>query len=232
MTKHEFLRICLTAKEKVWGWRYLLFQVVFLPALLNTFNRLLPSPLDSALLNFFFFFLNFIAAILIFHRYLKRFLDMDWHRFARIFIVGIVFFGLYWLFNLLLGMLLGAIDPSFSNQNDQTVADMTQEHFYLMAVGTVMLVPITEEVFHRGLIFRGLYDRSAPAAYLISAAVFSAVHLTGYVHTMEPFALFLSFLQYLPAGLCLAFSYRLSGSLLCPVLIHAAVNAAGILALR
>ena len=129
-------------------------------------------------------------------------------------------------------MLFAVIDPSFFNQNDQTVAIMAGEHYRLIAFGTIILVPVTEEVFHRGLIFRGLYEWSAPAAYLISAAIFSAVHLTGYVHTMEPFALFLSFLQYIPAGLCLAAAYRLSGSLLCPILIHAAVNAASILALR
>ena len=232
MTKHEFLRISLTAKEKVWGWRYLLFQTVFLPTLLSTANLLLPVPLGSALLNFIFFCLNFSAAILIFHRYLKQFFDLHWHRFLRICIVGIFFFALYWLSGLLLGMLFAVIDPSFFNQNDQTVAIMAGEHYRLIAFGTIILVPVTEEVFHRGLIFRGLYEWSAPAAYLISAAIFSAVHLTGYVHTMEPFALFLSFLQYIPAGLCLAAAYRLSGSLLCPILIHAAVNAASILALR
>ena len=232
MLKHEFLRISLTEKEKVWGWRYLLFQVIFLSTLLSTINLLLPVPLDAAVLNFIFFCLNFGGAILIFHGYLKQFLDLHWRGFLRICIVGIVFLAIYWLSSLLLGMLLSAIDPSFFNQNDQTIAGMAQEHYWLIAFGTVILVPITEELFHRGLIFRGLYEWSAPAAYLISAAIFSTVHLTGYVHTTEPFALFLSFLQYLPAGLCLAAAYRLSGSLLCPILIHAAVNAAGILALR
>ena len=232
MSKHEFLRTSLTTKEKVWGWRYLLFQIIFLPTLLSTVNWFLDAPLSSSVLNFIFFSINFAAAILIFHRYLRQFLAIDWRRLVRILIAGILFFLLYWLCNLLLGMLLAVIDPTFSNQNDQTIADMTQDNFLLMAIGTVIFVPITEEVFHRGLIFRGLYDWSAPGAYLISAAVFSAVHLTSYVGTMEPFTLFLSFLQYIPAGLCLAGAYRMSGSLLCPVLIHAAVNAAGILALR
>ena len=199
---------------------------------MSTVNWFLPTPMDPALLNFFFFCLNFCAAILIFHRYLQQFLDLNWHHLLRIGIVGILFFVLYWLSGILLGMLFAEISPSFSNQNDQNIADMAQEHYWLVAVGTIILVPVTEEAFHRGLIFRGLYDWSAPAAYLISAAIFSAVHLTGYVHTMEPYLLFLSFLQYLPAGFLLAAAYRLSGSLLWPILIHAAVNAAGILALR
>ena len=232
MTKHDFLRNSLSTKEKVWGWRYLLFQIIFLPTLLSTVNWFFPAPIDSALLNFIFFCLNFGAAILIFHRYLKLFLDINWRCFARICIVGFVFFGLYWLSNLLMGMFLAVIDPSFFNQNDQTIADITQNNFLLMAVGTVILVPVAEEIFHRGLIFRSLYDRSVIAAYLVSAAVFSTVHLTSYAHAMDLSTLILSFLQYLPAGLCLAGAYRLSGSLLCPILIHAAVNAAGILALR
>ena len=232
MLENEFLRISLTAKETVWGWRYLLFRTVFLSPLLTTINLLLPVPLDSALLNFLFFCLNFGAAALIFHRYLKQFFNTCWCRFLRICIIGIVFFALYQVCNLLLGMLFAAIDPTFFNQNDQAITAMAKKHFWLIAVGTVILVPVAEELFHRGLVFRGLYDRSALAAYLISAAIFSAVHVTGYAHNMEPSTLFLSFLQYIPAGLCLAAAYRLSGSLLCPILIHAAVNAAGILALR
>ena len=48
----------------------------------------------------------------------------------------------------------------------------------------------------------------------------------------DTLTLALCFVQYLPAGICLAASYRLSGSILTPILIHAGINTLGILALR
>ena len=44
--------------------------------------------------------------------------------------------------------------------------------------------------------------------------------------------LFLSFLQYVPAGLCLAWSYEKADSIWAPILIHIAVNQMGNLAMR
>ena len=231
MTKNEFLRIPLTRKEMVWGIRYLLFQTVFLSSFLGTLNWVLPVTLDRAQLNFLFFCINFGAVAVIFRRYLVQFLRLDLKAAVRIGAVSVALFGVYWVATTLLGYLLTAIEPGFANVNDQSIAAVSQENYWLMFFGTAVLVPITEECLYRGLIFRGLYDRSPALAWIISAAVFSAVHLLGYTG-YELRTLFLCFLQYLPAGLCLAAAYRLSGSLIPPILIHAAVNTMGMIALR
>lgn len=231
MTKNEFLRISLTRKEMVWGIRYLLFQTVFLPSLLNALNWVLPMTLDRAQLNFLFFCINFGAVAVIFRQYLVHFLHLDRKAAVRIGAVSVALFGAYWVSTTLLGYLLTAIAPGFANINDQSIAAVSQDNYWLMFLGTAVLVPITEECLYRGLIFRGLYDRSPILAWLISTAVFSAVHLLGYTG-YEMRILFLCFLQYLPAGLCLAAAYRLSGSLIPPILIHAAVNTIGMIALR
>ena len=44
--------------------------------------------------------------------------------------------------------------------------------------------------------------------------------------------LFLCLLQYVPAGISLAASYEYSGNIVTPILIHTAVNAVGMLAMR
>ena len=232
MTKECFLRNGLTRKEIHWGLSFLLFQTLFLPSLLQTLNWALPIPLDTTQINFAFFSLNFAAALLIFHRYLKQFLQIDAKDALRIGGIGILFFAAYWGSTALLSQAFSLIDPNYTNLNDQNVTAMTEGNYSLMFIGTVLLVPVAEECFHRGLIFRGLYDRSPVAAFLISAAVFSAIHILHYIGSYAPMALLCSFVQYLPAGLCLAGAYRLSGSLLCPILIHMAVNAMGMLALR
>ena len=118
-------------------------------------------------------------------------------------------------------------------QYDKTrIQEMVQEHYGLMTIGTVLLVPIVEECFYRGLVFRNFYDKHPFLAYILSMVFFSLAHVLGYV-TMEDFGtLVLCFIQYLPAGFALAFAYRRSGSIFASVLIHMAVNQTGMLLMR
>ena len=101
-----------------------------------------------------------------------------------------------------------------------------------MFLGSVILVPITEECLFRGLVFRGVYDRSPILAWVLSIVLFSSVHIISYLGTYPAETILLCFVQYIPAGVCLAGAYRLSGSLLSPILIHALVNLLGMMALR
>ena len=229
MTKAEFLSVGLTRREKLWGLGYLLFQIFFLPTVLNMIGLLLPFPLDSTRLNLLYMTINLLAVALIFPRFLVGFFPLGGKKLLHVLIIGAVGFFLYWMLSLVLGHLLGLIQPDFTNQNDQAIIEMAEINYGLMLIGTVILAPITEEVFFRGLLFRGLYDHSPVLAWIVSVSVFSAIHLLGYIQTLSPMALLVSFVQYLPAGLCLAASYRLSGTLICPILIHAAINAVGML---
>ena len=112
--------------------------------------------------------------------------------------------------------------------NDEAILSMKQGSFFLMALGTVVLVPPVEECFFRGLIFRNLYSSSKWAAYLVSILAFAAIHILGYIGTYSPLELVLAVLQYLPAGLCLAWSYTRADTIFAPILIHAAINATAI----
>ena len=231
MTKANFLRISLSRSQFVWGLRYLLFETVFLSSLLNTLNWILPTPMDDAQLNFLFFVINLTAVILIFRQYLVQFLKAEPMDHLKTLAVSAAFFCIYEAASFGMSWLITAIDPGFSNVNDGYIAQMSQERYFLMFLGTVGLVPVTEETLFRGLLFRGLYERSSLAAWIISTAAFCVVHILGYAGE-GIWTLLLCFLQYLPAGLCLAAAYRLSGSILSPILIHMAVNAIGMLALR
>ena len=101
-----------------------------------------------------------------------------------------------------------------------------------MVISTIILAPIAEECFFRGVLFRGIYTQSPGAAWVVSVALFGFLHVMNYIGTVAPLTLILCFLQYIPAGVCLAAAYRLSGSLLCPILIHTAVNAVSMLSVR
>ena len=84
----------------------------------------------------------------------------------------------------------------------------------------------------RGLLFRGIYGKSRVAAYLISALCFCLIHVANYIGSYELPLLAMCFVQYLPAGLILAWSYEKSNTILTPIAIHTVINAIGIYAMR
>ncbi|MGH2404851.1 MAG: lysostaphin resistance A-like protein [bacterium] len=80
-------------------------------------------------------------------------------------------------------------------------------------------VPLGEEVFFRGFAYgamRSLWSR--PAAVIVSAAFFAAVH-SQIIHFLPIFAL----------GLFMAYAYDRTGSLLPPILVHAINNLIAVL---
>lgn len=222
----------LTRREKVWGCRYLLFELLFLSALLQGLNKLLPTPLPRAEVNFLFFTVNLLAVLVIFGKFLRTQLRQLPELCWNVVFTTVPGFFAYFLVNILMGQLIFALDPQFTSINDAGIDQMAEENYGLMFLGTVLFVPIAEECLFRGLVFRGLYDRNAVLAWVVSVLLFAAIHVTGYIGTQPALTLLLCFVQYLPAGLCLAGAYRLSGSLISPILIHATVNLLGMISLR
>lgn len=228
MKKSRFLSISMTTTEVVWGFFYLAVEILVLPYLLALLNRYLPRSMSRAELNFTYFGINFISILLIFHDFLGKSLrQIKAHPayFCQAVILGFV---AYWASSTLLTRVMLHFVPGFTNLNDTSILEMAGGSFFLMAVGTVVLVPPVEECLFRGLIFRGLYGKSRWAAYLVSMAAFAFVHISGFIGSYSPLQLLLCFLQYLPAGLCLAWSYTKADTVFAPILIHAAVNAFGI----
>ena len=122
--------------------------------------------------------------------------------------------------------------PGFSNVNDTAISAMAQTNYTLMLIGVGFLVPLSEEMLYRGLIFRNLWQDSKVAAYLLSMAAFAAIHVLGYIGSEDITTLLICFLQYLPAGLCLAWTYTKADNIFAPIVVHALVNALAIGALR
>ena len=222
----------MTRTEVNFGWIYYLIQLLLLPSILVIGNQFFGQPLTMAALNFLMFAINFLVVTMLFHRFLLQSaaLSLD----APVRCLRFAFLGLLidYLGNLIVSQLIFAIDPDFANVNDTNISAMTQEQYTLMAIGTVLLVPPVEEVFYRGLIFRGLHAKSRIAAYAVSALVFSAVHILGYIGTSDWSTLGLCFLQYLPASIALAWAYERADSIWAPILMHMTVNQIGILAMR
>jgi membrane protease YdiL (CAAX protease family) len=84
----------------------------------------------------------------------------------------------------------------------------------LVVLAIVVLAPIAEESFFRGIVFNAWYREAGRRwAYIGSAALFAAVHLS-----------FVTLVPIFLLGLALAWVYERTQSLLAPMVMHATVN--------
>lgn len=221
------------SNQETWnGFGYLAFQLLLLPTILEWFNSQLGAPLNMAELNFVFYLINFMAMLLIFHNFLGRNFSLAAQH--PVYLCQAVILGLvaYYVSINLINFLMGLLAPGFSNYNDEAIAVMEGSNSFLMLISTVVLVPPVEECFFRGLIFRNLYGKNKWAAYGVSVLAFAILHILGYIGLYSPLELLMAVLQYLPAGIWLAWAYTKADTILAPILIHAVVNYLSIRALR
>ena len=218
--------------EVICGWCWWAFQFFLLPSLLTAVNSLLPRALSQVELNFTYFLLNFLAVFLIFHRFLRKSLDCALAHpayFCQAIILGLVF---YLVLSRIVDWGILKLDPGFRNANDAFISELHRSSGYLTVLGTVLLAPVAEECFYRGLFFGTFARKNLYLGYAVSMVLFSVIHILGYIGKVPPLTLALSFLQYLPAGLCLAWSYVKSETILTPIVIHTLINAWGIYKMR
>lgn len=222
----------LTRSEVLWGWVYLIFEMLFLPTVLAMGNQLLPTPLSSGWLNFVYFCVNFAIVCLIFRRFLGHALSGLGSNLFRVLKAAFMGFCVLYVTNQGMAHLTQRFFPWFSNVNDNAIASMLEADFYPMFIGTVFLVPFTEEILFRGLVFRSLHSVNRPLGWILSAALFCSIHVMGYVGSVDTMTILVAFVQYIPAALCLTWSYTESDNIFAPILIHALVNTMGIYAVR
>jgi membrane protease YdiL (CAAX protease family) len=130
-----------------------------------------------------------------------------------------------WLFQTVFSLIF----PQHLNLNDLSVmVNLAQSGFWGILT-TALLTPIFEELLLRGLLFRGLYDRSPIAAWVICCALFPVLHILSYWSYYDILTGLLTFVQYLPAGVVLCLAYRKTGTLLTPIIIHCVFNFLSIL---
>ena len=224
------LPVSPTKKETLWSLVYMALEFLVLPTLLTLGNAMLPTPLSEARLNLLFFLMNYLIVGLILRKFIGK--DLMGAKPALLLSSAAVGMMQYWVMNLFVGSLILFINPEFSNVNDATVAGMIRQDMLFSVLGTVVLVPPCEELLFRGVIFGSLYNRRPIAAYILSAMCFSAIHVLGYIGLFPWDVLVLCFVQYIPAGICLARAYVRSGSILAPIIIHTLVNAMGVSIMR
>lgn len=222
--KNHYASLEMTPTEKTWCACYWVVMLCALPELLQWINAWLPAPLSDGQLNFVYYFINFLSLLWLLHLYLRKSFHTaakDPFAYLQSVILGFV---AYYICFRVITFLITALFPGYINANDAAISTMAGADRFLTALGVIVLVPVTEELIYRGLIFGSLCRNHPTAAYAVSASVFALVHLLGYWGKTSPAFLALSFLQYLPAGIWLAWSCTKSGTIFSSITIHALVN--------
>ncbi len=222
----------LTKAQSLAGWCFFPVQLILFPLLLSLINTLLPIALNAAILNFIYFSINFVCAVVIFRSYLMQ----QWKKLAaspwRVLRYAIWGFLLYYAATMVIGILIQVGYPHFQNPNDNSVAVLAGENYTLIAIGTVFLVPPVEELLYRALLFGTVRRYSRIGAYCVNILVFAAIHVISYIGTTDILSLILSLVQYVPAGLFLCWAYEHSDSIFAPMLMHITINQIGISMMR
>ena len=222
----------LTKQETVLGWIYLIFQLLLLPSILYSLNSLLRLNFSKAELNFVFFLTNFLAVLWIFHGFLSRCAQQVKQHPAYFIQAVVLGTAAYYACSHAVEQVIALLVPGFANANDASLVTQFSGNSFLLTLGTVVLVPPVEECLYRGLFFRRLYSRSPALSYVVSILGFAAIHILGFLDTYSPLELCMAVLQYVPAGLCLAWAYTKADTIFAPIAIHAIVNAVSIGSLR
>ncbi len=224
MKKHS-ISLEMTPDEKLWAACYYLIMFCTLPTILQWLNTAYLH-LNDAQENFLYYFISFLAVMWILSRYIASSFETVKHSpflFLQSIILGVVAY--YVCFGAITWG-IGKLFPWFRNANDTAITAMAGTDFFLTAICVCFFVPVTEELLFRGLLFGSLHRKKPIAAYLISILAFGLIHILGY--RMRIGAALLSFVQYLPAGLWLAWSCTKSGSIFSAITIHALINGAAL----
>ena len=164
------------------------------------------------------------AAVWFLRRYLGRNVSeaLD-HPFSTLYLAALGYLANL-AFEQVTAIVVYLLQPEYVNLNNEAVLSGFSSDLYLMAFITVVLAPISEECFFRGLLFRGIYDRSPAAAWICSVGLFAAVHVLGFLGLYSPLELLASLLIYIPGGIILCVTYRRSGNIIAPILAHSFIN--------
>ena len=204
---------------------YLLVMPLLLERLFSLVETLLGMRIEPALRSALYYYFLFAVTLIIFHRFLaftsSRFFDSLGRSLTALFLALLVFYGA----NELMYRVLSLFFANRPNLNDTVIAASLGGAPRTTTLIVVFLAPFVEEVLFRGLVFGCLKEVNRAAAYVVSAALFSLLHVWTRAPWQWSFTSLILTLQYLVPGLVFAWAFDRSGTLWTSILLHAIVNA-------
>ncbi len=211
--------------ELLWGLLCWFCYMVGFPVLFGQMEFFAEDSLQvNFLYNLTISVCSFLLVLFVFRNFLYR------SRLPFLMVVITCFFGyigtlgLDSLVSLFLSFLVPLLQESPTNMNQEIVNSFLFSYTGFMIVDVALLAPFIEELLFRGTIFAPLCRRSPFWAYVVSMAAFAGLHVVGFIGVQHWTVLLFSFVQYLPGGFVLCWSYQRSRSIWPPIVLHGFMN--------
>lgn len=222
--KHRAWRSKLSKGESYRGWVFFSLYLLVFPFLMAgvqwVFDEKWGFFLNDATANVLYYSVTAVLVLLVFWNFLKQgfFLLLDF--LPENFFAGLAGLGFFFLLRFFTGFLPLPIQ-------NPALADYAQQYLFdpgATVVILVILTPLVEETFFRGLLFGSLRQYSRPIAYILSVLLFCLYHVWQFAFVSRDMRYLLLAVTYLPAGLALTWSYDYGGSVWSPVFLHMAIS--------
>lgn len=213
---------------------YLLLYTIGLPVFVDWHAANWPGLFTSLQYNMAYLLISFTAVLLLGWRYLRAEFDtlLDRKLLSLLTLLQGYFIHMALNYLLLVGILAATGgDPGWVNPNNENIVGMAADDVYRVLCMTVFLAPVAEEVLFRGVIFGWLREKDRLAAYLVTTVLFSLLHVWQYAFVSQDLSVLLYALDYLPAGIVLAWCYDRSGSIWTSIFFHMGINLSALLTL-
>ena len=236
MTEFKFP---MSVRERVMGIVYIAFHSFLIPQGLALLYVLVLQPggveISDARINLIVYLIGFLFCVIFINKFLRTSFSCIFDAPGKFLKTAAIGFGVYFALSMavtvILAVIMGDIEELI-NPNNAAIDALSKEEWPTMAVMSVFLAPVVEETMFRGALFGTIRTKSRWAAYIVTVAVFSIYHLWPYFLTEYDPDLWLYLLQYVPASVVLCAVYEKSGTVWCSVLMHMAINAIGMAAVK
>ena len=121
------------------------------------------------------------------------------------------------------GLLSLLFQGNTTSENQALLETLISDHFLLMALASVILAPILEELIFRGAVFAWLYEVHPIIAHVLSGFIFGFVHVMNAVLSGD-FSEILQVFGYFFMGVGLSYLYEKTNNIYVPIITHAINN--------
>lgn len=220
-------------REKIAGWIYMPVHSVLMGQLILPLVYLLLAEngiiLDDVQINVIYYGISLAFVLLFMMSYLRESFIMK--KKAGTLITVAKGFAATIVLNYIATFILLFFTSQLTNPNSEAVNDAVTMNVYSMIAVTVIMAPIVEEVLFRGVVFGTIRTKSRILAYAVSILIFSIYHLWSSVAIYHDWTILIYIIQYIPAGITLAWSYEKTGSVWTSIFLHMAINAVSVSAM-
>ncbi len=180
--------------------------------------------------NLIFYAIMLAIVLLVFGKYLlasfKRAIKQR-PKYIWLLTVYLGYFGIL-SFNMVSRLVVGIFKTDPTSVNQDTASSYAEESLAIMMFMSCLCAPIIEEVFFRGLLFRGLMSRkhkwTAIPACIISALLFAGMHVYPAVIANQDITELVYLASYLPMGIIFAVCVYKTKNIFSGILLHAVNN--------